>query len=974
MLEINMDDVRAVLELLTPHLVTIGIVLLLAIALSFFSRKFTRPKRFLVRTQSWITALIIIVIVLNLMLLGPLATMITLATNRQEIQDSTIEEAIELAEEITAEGIVMLENDESLLPLNGENTNINVFGWAASNPITGGSGSGSISDAYDTVTLIEGIENAGFNVNDDLISFYEEYTEERPAVELFEQDWTLPEPSVDSYPSELLEGAEDFSETAIIVLGRTGAEGVDLPSDVTQVEYDMDYNSDQYDDYQEGDHYLQLSQSERNMVEMVTESHDDVILLYNASNPFELGFVEEFEEIKSVLWVPGTGHNGFEALGSVLAGEINPSGRSTNTFVYDIEETPTFNNFGNFEYENTEELVADSDFTDGRVTFVNYVEGIYTGYRFFETAAAEGFIDYDEVVQYPFGYGLSYTNFEQEISDFQRSSDGEINVTIEVTNTGDTAGKESVQMYYTPPYTNGEIEKSDVNLMAFDKTDILEPGDTETITLSFTEEDMASFDTYGTGSWVLEEGQYTVSLRNNSNEVIDEEDVVIEETIVYDEDNPRDSDEEAASVQFDFAEGSLEYLSRADGFANYEEAIVSPANYEMDEETMATFYNDTNWDPADFEDPEAEMPVTGADNGGSLIEMRGLDYDDPAWEPLLDQLTADDMVDLIALGGYSTAQIPSVGKIQTIDLDGPAAINNNFTGQGTIGMPVQVMLANTFSPDLAREFGSMMGRMADEMGVTGWYAPGSNLHRTAFAGRNFEYYSEDPLLSGVMTAEVVEGAYEDFGVYSYVKHFALNDQEENRWRMLNTWSNEQAIREIYLPPFEMAVKDGGATAMMSAYNWIGTEWAGSSDELLNTVLRDEWGFEGMVITDYFAGFGFMDADRMIRNGGDLALISFDNSGNYLDDTSSATALHHMRRASKNIMYTTVNSRAYAEGNVDEAITLDIEDGSNASVAFTDGLFEWQIALIAINVVLLIGVIAAEVYVIKKYRGKKEETA
>lgn len=974
MLEINMDDVRAVLELLTPHLVTIGIVLLLAIALSFFSRKFTRPKRFLVRTQSWITALIIIVIVLNLMLLGPLATMLTLATNRQEIQDSTIEEAIELAEEITAEGIVMLENDESLLPLNGENTNINVFGWAASNPITGGSGSGSISDAYDTVTLIEGIENAGFNVNDDLISFYEEYTEERPAVELFEQDWTLPEPSVDSYPSELLEGAEDFSETAIIVLGRTGAEGVDLPSDVTQVEYDMDYNSDQYDDYQEGDHYLQLSQSERNMVEMVTESHDDVILLYNASNPFELGFVEEFEEIKSVLWVPGTGHNGFEALGSVLAGEINPSGRSTNTFVYDIEETPTFNNFGNFEYENTEELVADSDFTDGRVTFVNYVEGIYTGYRFFETAAAEGFIDYDEVVQYPFGYGLSYTNFEQEISDFQRSSDGEINVTIEVTNTGDTAGKEAVQLYYTPPYTNGEIEKSDVNLMAFDKTDILEPGDTETITLSFTEEDMASFDTYGTGSWVLEEGQYTVSLRNNSNEVIDEEDVVIEETIVYDEDNPRDSDEEAASVQFDFAEGSLEYLSRADGFANYEEAIVSPANYEMDEETMATFYNDTNWDPADFEDPEAEMPVTGADNGVSLIEMRGLDYDDPAWEPLLDQLTVDDMVDLIALGGYSTAQILSVGKIQTIDLDGPAAINNNFTRQGTIGMPVQVMLANTFSPDLAREFGSMMGRMADEMGVTGWYAPGSNLHRTAFAGRNFEYYSEDPLLSGVMTAEVVEGAYEDFGVYSYVKHFALNDQEENRWRMLNTWSNEQAIREIYLLPFEMAVKDGGATAMMSAYNWIGTEWAGSSDELLNTVLRDEWGFEGMVITDYFAGFGFMDADRMIRNGGDLALISFDNNGNYLDDTSSATALHHMRRASKNIMYTTVNSRAYAEGNVDEAITFDIEDGRNASVAFTDGLFEWQIALIALNVVLLIGVIAAEVYVIKKYRGKKEETA
>ena len=529
-------------------------------------------------------------------------------------------------------------------------------------------------------------------------------------------------------------------------------------------------------------------------------------------------------------------------------------------------------------------------------------------------------------------------------------TDDTVSVNVTVTNTGDVAGKDVVEVYFTPPYTNGGIEKASVNLAAFDKTDMLEPGASQTMTLTFSIEDMASYDYQNAQAYVLEAGDYVISLRSDSHNVIDSRIYNVADTITYSGDNARSTDLTTAANQFDFAEGDIEYLSRADGFANFDEVTAAPASYSMPEDDKAQFTNNSNWVPE--EDPDAEMPITGADNGLTLADMRGLDYDDEQWDALLDQLTVDEMNQLIALGGYQTAAADSVGKLQTTDCDGPASINNNFTGVGSIGFPSGVMIANTFNEDIANEFGQSIGQMADEMNVSGWYAPAMNLHRSAFAGRNFEYYSEDALLSGKIASQAVQGAAES-GVYAYIKHFALNDQETSRWEMLTTWSNEQAIRELYLKPFEICVKEGDARAVMTSYNYIGSQWAGACAPLLETVLRDEWGFEGFVLTDYFANFGYMDATRSIYNGGSTCLASYDTGSNYVNGTDSATTLQHMREACHGIFYTVVNSRAYEPENMNT------------------GLLMYQIVLIAADVVIAVLIVLYEALRVRKVYGKRK---
>ena len=577
------------------------------------------------------------------------------------------------------------------------------------------------------------------------------------------------------------------------------------------------------------------------------------------------------------------------------------------------------------------------------------------GYRFYETAADEGLIDYDKTVVYPFGYGLSYTSFTQEMGDLTEQ-DGTISFDVTVTNTGAVAGKDVVEVYYNPPYTNGGIEKASANLIAFDKTELLEPGASETVTISFSAEDMASYDEKGAGCYVLEAGDYEISIKSDSHNKIDSRIYTLADSITYDEDNARSTDAQAAVNHFDYAEGEVTYLSRADGFANYAEATAAPENYSMSDEVKSVFINNGVYDPEKYNDASDEMPTTGAKNGMTLAELRGASYDDERWETLLDQLTISDMDTMIALGGYQTAAAASVDKASTVDCDGPASINNNFTGVGSVGFPSAVMIASTWNTDLALEFGESIGKMADEMDVSGWYAPAMNTHRSAFAGRNFEYYSEDGVLAGRIAANAVIGA-EEYGVYAYIKHFALNDQETNRNVMLCTWANEQSIREIYLRPFEIAVKDGGAKAVMSSFNYIGAEWAGASSALCNTVLRDEWGFRGFVLTDYFGVYGYMNSDQAIRGGTDCMLVAYDTETNHVKDTSSATGVKAMRQACKNIMYTVVNSRAYAEENLNT------------------GLPTWQIMAIAIDVVLGAAIIGLEVLTVKSYRkaAKKAET-
>ena len=909
----------------------IGVLLVLAIIITFAVNKKTVKNvgsRKLIRSESWIVALVGIVVAISMMLSGPLSTLLNNATlTKYMLSDATVSKANELAKEVQSEAITMLKNDDSNLPLS--NKKVNVFGWGSTNPVYGGTGSGSMSDQYDTVSLLDGMKEAGLETNADLSKLYTDYRADRPVVAMWAQDWTLPEVPADQYSDSLISDAKSFSDEAVVVITRVGGEGADLPTNMKAETITYENNSKDYDDFRDGEHFLQLSKTEHDMIDLVTKNFDKVTLVYNGANAFQFDFLSNYPQIKSVLWCPPAGQTGFSALGDVLAGETNPSGKTSDTFVKDLTKTPVFNNTdgaaaassssvganGAFVYDNADDLAAKyTGFTGQESTvlpsFVNYVEGIYVGYKFYETAADEGLINYDDTVIYPFGYGLSYTSFEQKMGDVSHK-DGKVTFDVTVTNTGDTAGKDVVEVYYNPPYTDGGIEKASKNLVAFEKTGKLEPGASETVKIEFDDDDMASYDNKNAKAWVLEKGDYAISIQSDSHHVIDSEKINVADTITYDsESNTHNDDQTVATNQFDYAAGDVTYLSRANHFANYAEATAAPTNFSMSDEVKAAFTNNGNYDPTKYNDDSDEMPTLGAKNGLRLADMYGKDYDDADWEKLLDQLTFDDMDNLIANGGYGTPAVSSVGKIQLIDADGPASLNNNFTGVGSIGFPASTAFACTWNKDLAKQFGEMIGDMAHDMHVAGWYAPAMNIHRGAFSGRTFEYFSEDPLISGVMASNEIAGAKEK-GVYSFMKHFALNDQETNRTNMVCTWADEQSIREIYLKPFEMSVKEGGAQAVMSSFNYIGYTYAGASNNLLNTVLRDEWGFKGFVLTDYFGGYGYQNADQEIRNGND-SMLATTKITNHITD-KSATSVKAMRTAAHNILYTTANGWQYENG-------------------------------------------------------------
>ena len=954
MLSINWSDVWNVVASVAPQLIAIAVVLVLALALTFGVNKKTVKDtgvRKLIHSESWIVFLVAAVVAVSMMVYGPLATLLNNATaEKYTLSDDTVAAANELAANVEREGITLLRNEDGNLPLSDKK--VNVFGWGSTNPVYGGTGSGSMSDQYETTSLLDGMKAAGLETNADLTKLYTDYRADRPVVGMWEQDWTLPELPVADYPSGTIEAAKDFSDEAVVVIARVGGEGADVPTNMKGEGINYTDNSSDYADFKDGEHFLQLSQTEKDMIDLVTENFDNVTLVYNGANAFQFDFLEDHPQIKSVVWCPPAGQTGFSALGEILAGEANPSGKTSDTFVKDLTKTPTWNNFGDFEYDNMDEFAASSFTGDETIpSFVDYVEGIYVGYKFYETAADEGFIDYDQTVAFPFGYGLSYTTFEQKMGDVTYGEDGKITFDVTVTNTGKTAGKDVVEAYYNPPYTNGGIEKASVNLVAFEKTDELAPGESQTVTIEFDDDDMASYDYQKAKAYVLEQGDYDISIQSDSHTVIDEKTVTVDETITYDsEDNTHDGDAVVATNQFDDVNGELTYLSRADHFANYEKATAAPASMSLSDEYKATFVNNSNYDPADYDNADDEMPTTGAKNGVRLADLAGKDYDDELWEDLLDELTFDEMDNLIAFGGYGNAAIDSIGKIALVDLDGPASLNNNFTGVGSIGFPAATTFACTWNADLAKQFGDMIGQMAHDMHVTGWYAPAMNIHRSAFGGRNFEYYSEDGYLSGVMASNAIAGAREQ-GVYSFMKHFALNDQETNRNNMICTWANEQSIREIYLKPFEMSVKDGGAQAVMSSFNYLGTTYAAAYSPLQNTVLRDEWGFRGMVLTDYFAGYGYQNADQLIRNGNDFMLATTDVTNHVT--SKSATSVKAMRQATKNILYTAVNSWMYADGEPEVATPI------------------WKTITYVVWGVTAVLVIGLEVLTVKRYLARRK---
>ncbi|GDY97686.1 beta-glucosidase [Bifidobacteriaceae bacterium MCC01947] len=960
MLQINMADVMNVIGSLTPYLIAIGVLFVLALIITFAVNKKTVKDvatRKIVHSESWLVALVGIVVAVSMMLTGPLSTLLNNATiTKYTLSDATVSKANELAKDVQSEAVTLLKNDDSNLPLSGKK--VNVFGWGSTNPVYGGTGSGSMSKQYKTVSLLDGMKQAGLKTNTELSKLYTDYRKDRPEVGMFAQDWTLPEVPAKQYSDKLVSDAKDFSDEAVVVLTRVGGEGADLPTDMKAKGITYKNNSKDYDDFQKGESFLQLSKTERDMIDLVTSNFKKVTLVYNGANTFQFDFLNDYPQIQSVVWCPPAGQTGFSALGEVLAGETNPSGKTSDTFLKDLTKSVSYNNFGKFEYTNMADKAAKyKGFTGDDVTaipgFVNYSEGIYVGYKFYETASDEGLINYDDTVAFPFGYGLSYTSFDQKL-DSVKYKGGKVTVTATVTNTGDKAGKDVVEVYYNPPYTDGGIEKASKNLAGFEKTKELQPGESQKVTVKFDDDDMASYDYKGAKAYVLEKGDYDISIQSDSHHVIDHKAITVKDTVTYDSDsNTHNGDKTVATNQFDDVAGDVTYLSRADHFANYKEATAAPTNFKMSDKAKETFYNNSNYDPKKFDKDSDKMPTTGAKNGLKLSDMYGKDYDDADWDKLLDQLTFDDMDNLIANGGYGTQAVKSVGKIQLTDADGPASLNNNFTGVGSIGFPASTAFACTWNKDLAKQFGEMIGDMAHDMHVAGWYAPAMNIHRNAFSGRTFEYFSEDSLLSGVMASSEISGA-KSKGVYSFMKHFALNDQETKRTEMLCTWTNEQAMREIYLKPFEMSVKEGGAQAVMSSFNYIGNTYAGADSALLQTVLRDEWGFKGFVLTDYFGGYGYQNADQEVRAGND-SMLATTKITNHITD-KSATSVKAMRQAAHNILYTAANSWQYANGEPKVATPI------------------WKTAMYVAWGVTAVLVIGLEIVAIKRYLNRKKAVA
>jgi beta-glucosidase len=952
-------------------------------------KKKMSKKKFRIIWSSVLSLLLVLAIGVN----GALAYYSDVITAYFSEIDITSSEAVaarehstEVAAKIADEGIILLQNKESALPFT-EGTKVNVFGWSFTDPIYGGAGSGG-TDASTAITPKAGLEAAGIEINEELYNAYVETELERPEIGIEGQDFTIPEPKPeDFYTDALIDQAKEFSDTAVLFIARSGGEGADLPQSLFGEDTYDPNGSPQgptgqkfgfEDDQDPNKHYLELTNRELGMLEAVTENFDNIILVVNSANTFELDWIEDYNQIKSVVNIAGPGQSGFGSLGEVLVGDLNPSGRTVDVYAYDLQDAPAATNFGDFDYvvENADGTYSTASDDQGvPLKYVDLTEGIYVGYRYYETAAEEGSIDYDEKVLYPFGYGLSYTTFDQEVvADSVIWNDTEVSVDVEVTNTGTVAGKEVVQLYYSPPYT-GNIERSSINLAAFGKTDELEPGESEVVTVSFAVEDMAAYDHNkafsSDGAYVLEAGEYQVMLMNNSHEKIADVASQTLSEIVYDE-TGRSTDDQIAVNQFDeqvTGEGSIDtYLSRADGFANIDE-IDQNVMFTVTDEDGSTkevvgklvdqefvdMVNSKRYDvPADTHDT---APTTGVDNGLMLQDFKEVAYDDESWEPLLDQLSVDELVDVVIHGGYRTAEIASVGKPASVDYDGPAGISNFISGSPLSGIPfpAEVMLASTWNIDLAEAMGEAIGAEAQAYGVTGWYGPAMNIHRTAFAGRNFEYYSEDPYLSGKMAAATTE-AYQSQGGFVVMKHYALNDQEDNRTYGVLTWGDEQAIREIYLKPFEIAVKEGGALGMMSSFNSIGAVWAGADRSLMTEVLRNEWGFRGLVNTDFFIldAYPYMNVELALRAGNDILLTGVAPFGVPEVNTDSNDTLWAMRDAAKNVMYTIANSSA-------------IDDDMSTATP------QWIINTIIINILVGIGIILGFYFTFRSSRKRDEES-
>lgn len=916
------------------------------------------------------TVLAVVFLILGILLNqvgGYFNTVLTVAmegsTVDWELQKETYAAGIAMNVELEEEGIVLLKNEGDVLPLASGTSKVNVFGEKAVNLVYNGSGSGS-SSQDGAVDLKQGLENAGLEVNENLWNLIAAGstsvdTDVHEGNSVDTSNYPINELPVSSYTGDCsFENLKAFSDIAIVVIGRVGGEGQDLP----RTGYGADGKG----------HYLQLSAEEQDLLAALDQNGFTTIVLINSSYAMELGFLNQRSYgVDAALWIGGPGQAGATAVGEVLTGKVVPSGRLADTYAYDLTTQSTFKTSDYYYY------FLEGDTEKSLAGFSDYSEGIYVGYRWYETAAAEGYWDsvsnefgtgYDGVVQYPFGYGLSYASFEQSIESAEVKDDT-VSFKVKVKNTSSIyEGKDVVQIYAEAPYINGGTEKSKVVLAAFTKTDVIPAGGEVTVELSVPLEDIASYSETangGAGAYMLDKGNYNFYLSENAHSWADIETndsakcyvYGLDNDVVYSGENKRNSDAAAAENQFENSANGIAVLSRADGFANAEETIFSDiSDITITENDELYAWIKTNATKAGEFRGEIGDASTGAAGDLTLSDMVGLDYDDPQWDKLISQMSVDDMKKLIGTGGWSTAEITSIGKEKTTDIDGPFGLSNYIQNEmgnsqaACVSYCSEVVVASTWNKELVTRYGEIVGDEGNATGVSGWYAPGANLHRSSFSGRNPEYYSEDPYLSGVMCASTVKGALSR-GLYTYVKHFAFNDQEANRTNKENCWMTEQTAREIYLKPFELAVKDGGATGLMASYMWFEGQWCGGNYNLMTSVVRNEWGFKGMVITDNYCA-GWMNATKAIMAGTDLILS---NTMREVDAEVAATdaGIAAMKQACKHILYTIVNA------------------AEQRAVAANAGFNYWKLTYYSGQVIFFgLTILFAVLAVVKRVRYKK----
>ncbi len=968
-------------------------------------------------------------------------------TNSQEAQVAR-KESSALAEQIEDEGIVMVKNDNNNLPLSGDSLKkVNVFGWSSTQWISSGSGSGQTTTSEGAVApavdLLSALKDAGIETNTKLTEMYKTYKNERPyfsngALNTYSYQFSrLYEPSISDgnwYDSDLLDEAKQFSDTAIVVIGRVSGESNDCPKVQYKGDFDATAHKNGTETVDKSRTYLEISTEEEELLTYVGKNYQHVVVIVNSTNAMELGFMNKIEGLDSCLVVGATGTYGAKSIPSVLSGKVNPSGKLADTYVYSLKSNPNYVNSGGMDTETyykdapstaypltvTNGNVGESNVSYGGVAYTDYQENIYVGYKYYETADVEGVFDsvnneygkgYDGVVQYPFGYGLSYTDFTWEIVDLDKNanstlkSDDTINITVRVTNTGKVKGQDVVELYYTPTWQKGQVEKASVNLADFAKTQVINPGEYEDVKLSLDVYDMASYDSThknsdnSLGAYILDDGDYNLSLRSNSHtkhEVLNNAnskhaDSTINYHInstVYETDpttgskvNNKFTGNQALdglSCDGSDSEQNITYLSRADFKSTLATASTNHTRVMSDKLLAKNLFtsDDVTAEDNASDDPSVTWSKKNGlslyDNNGNITELGlelGKDYNSSKWDDLLDQVNKDEAITLVTSGYGGTKAMDSIGKVKTTDTDGPNQLGSFgialYTKKIGTGFPNENVLGQTFSKSLAYSLGLAIGKEGAALGYDGWYGPACNLHRSAFGGRNFEYYSEDSLLSGVLASQSIK-ACKNTGMYVWVKHLALYEQEWNRDAMYN-WISEQALRETYLKPFSIAVKEGGATGIMTSYGRVGSIWAGASLGLLGDtgVLRGEWGYHGSFLTDYADHHAFMNGDQSIRHGGDLWMSGF-MGGEFAYDTTSKHFEYSLRKATKNILYTILNA-SYTNSIYNASTDVDkINKGTKK-----DGFAWWVPALIGADVVIVAGLGVWLFFAIKKPKDKTE---